>query len=89
MILAAHTDLGHNSMPNTRHIFGGHVFLSSNEDMPPANESILDTTHIIKAFMSPAAETELGMVFTNVKAVKTYPGRNGTSPTTNSNPNRK
>ena len=67
MVLAAHSDAGYHNEAGARSRAGGHFFLSTNEEIPPNNGSILNIAQIIKAVMSSAAEAELGALYINAR----------------------
>ena len=67
MVLAAHSDAGYLNEAGARSRAGGHFFLSTNEEIPPNNGSILNVAQIIKAVMSSAAEAELGALYINAR----------------------
>ena len=69
MVLAVHSNAGHNKISKARSGVGGHCFMLKNEDIRPPNGSILNISKIIKAVMSSAAEAEEGTLSINTKEV--------------------
>ena len=67
MVLAIHSDASYLSEPKARSRAGGHMFMSSNDDIPTNNGAVLNISQIIRAVMSSAAEAELGALFINAK----------------------
>ena len=67
MVLAIHSDASYLSEPKARSRAGGHMFISSNDDIPTNNGAVLNISQIIRAVMSSAAEAELGALFINAK----------------------
>jgi hypothetical protein len=67
MVLAIHSNASSLSKPNARSRAGGHMFMSTNGDIPPNNGAILNISQIIRAVMSSAAEAKLGTLFYNAK----------------------
>jgi hypothetical protein len=63
MILAAHSDASYLSEPNGCSRAGSHFFLSSNADIPPNNDTILNLAHIIKHVMASATEAKLAALY--------------------------
>ena len=63
MILAVHSNASYLSKPKTRSRAGGHLFLSSNTQLPANNGAILNIAHIIKKFMLSATEAELAALY--------------------------
>ncbi len=62
MVLAIHL-----SEPKARSRAGGHMFMSSSDDIPTNNGAVLNISQIIRAVMSSAAEAELRALFKNAK----------------------
>ena len=60
MVLAVHSDASYLSEPKARSRAGGHMFMSSHDEIPTNNGAILNISKIIRAVMSSAAEAELG-----------------------------
>ena len=63
--------------------------MGGNEELPLNNGAVLNISQQIKAVMSSVAEAELGGLFINAKtavSMQKNAGRNGSSPTTNANP---
>jgi hypothetical protein len=71
MVLAVHSNASYLSKAKACSQSGGHSFCSNNSDDPPNNDAILNISQNIKAFMSSAAEAELGTFYIN--AHKTIP----------------
>ena len=67
MVLNIHSDASYLSENNARSRAGGHHFLLTNKENPANNGAVLNISQIIKAFMSSAAEAELGALFINAK----------------------
>ena len=67
MVLAIHSDASYLSEPNARSRAGGHMFMSTNTDIPNNNGAVLNTSHIIQAVMSSTAKAELGALSINAK----------------------
>jgi hypothetical protein len=67
MVLAIHSNASYLSVPKVCSRVGGHMFMSTNTDIPDNNGAILNTSQIIRAVMSSAAEAELGALFINAK----------------------
>ena len=67
MVLAGHIDAPYLSETKARSRSGGHFFISNNTTFLPNNGAVLTVAKIIKAFMSLAAEAELGALFINCK----------------------
>ena len=63
IILAYHSDSGFNNDSKARIRAGAHIFLSENYPMPKWNGPIFTIAHIIKFFMSSAAEAKLGALY--------------------------
>jgi len=61
MVLAIHSDESYLSEPKARSRAGGHMFMSSNDNIPTNNGAVLNISQIIRAVMSSAAEAELGV----------------------------
>jgi hypothetical protein len=59
LVLAVHSNTSYLSKPKACSRAGGHFFLSSNTTVPSNNEVTLNTSHIIKYFMSSATKAEL------------------------------
>ena len=67
MVLAVHSDASYLTEPKARSRAGGHMYLSSDTDLPPNNGAVLNVAQIIKAVMSSAAEAEIGALFINAR----------------------
>ena len=67
MVLAVHSNASYLSEPKACSRAGGHMFMSSNDEIPQNNGAILNILQIIRAVMSSAAEAELGALFINAK----------------------
>ncbi len=67
MILCIHSNAGYCNEKNAQSRAGEHFPLLNNDQFPPNNGAILMNATIIKAFMSSAAEAELGTLFLNAK----------------------
>ncbi len=67
MVLAIHSDASYLSEPKAQSHAGGHMFMSTNGNIPANNGAILNILQIIRAVMSSAAEAELGALFINAK----------------------
>jgi len=67
MKLAIHSNTSYLSEPKARSRAGGHMFMAGSEEIPINNGAVLNTSQIIKAVMSSAAEAELGALFINAK----------------------
>jgi len=63
MTLAVHSNESYPRKPKARSRTGGHLFLSSNVQIPANNGAILNIAHIIKNVMSLATEAELAAVY--------------------------
>ncbi len=63
MILVVHSNASYLSRPSARSHVGGCFFCSADVDDPPNNGAILNTSKILKAVMSSAAEAELGALY--------------------------
>jgi hypothetical protein len=84
MILAVHSDASYLSEANVRSQVGGHFFCSSNVSEPPNNKAVLNISKILKAFMSSAAEAELGALY--ISASETVPCANSLQKWATNNP---
>ncbi len=73
MVLMVHINASYLSKPKARRCAGGHFFLSSNKADPIDNKAVLNIAALIKAFISSAAEAELGALYIN--ACKAVPQR--------------
>ncbi len=69
MVLAIHSNASYLFEPKARSRAGGHMFMSTNDDIPKNSRAILNISQIIRAVMSSAAEAELGALFINAKTV--------------------
>jgi hypothetical protein len=67
MVLIVHSNASYLSKPKARSHVGGHMFMSTNTDIPNNNGAILNTSQIIRAVMSSTAEAELRALFINAK----------------------
>ena len=67
MILAAHSDASYLSEREASSRAGGHFFLSEDKHIPSNNGAVHNTSSIIKAVISSAAETELGALYINTR----------------------
>jgi hypothetical protein len=67
MVLAIHSDAGYLNESKVQSWAGGHFPLSSDVQYPPNYGAVLNIDHIIDAFMSSAAEAEIGALFINAK----------------------
>ena len=67
MILAAHSDASYLSEREARSRAGEHFFLSEDKHIPSNNGAVHNTSSIIKAVMSSAAEVELGALYINAR----------------------
>ena len=65
MVLAVHSDASYLSKPSACSRVGGHFFCSANVEDPPNNGAVLNTSKILKAVMSSAAEAKLGALYIN------------------------
>ena len=59
----AHSDVGYLSKPKARSRAGGHLFLSSDTQVPENNGAVLKIAHIIKHVMTLATEAELAALY--------------------------
>ena len=66
MNLTGHSDVGYLNNPKSHRRAGG-FFISNSFPLPPSNGAVLAISQIIKAFMSSAAEAELGALFINTR----------------------
>ena len=67
MILAAHSDTSYLSEREARSRAGGHFFLSEDKHIPLNNDAVHNTSSVIKAVMSSAADAELGALYINTR----------------------
>ena len=67
IILAIHSDASYLSKPKYPSHAGGHMFMAGKDEIPINNGAVLNISHIIRAVMSSATETELGALFINAK----------------------
>ena len=61
--LAAHSDASYLSEPKARSRAGGHLFLSSDTQVPANNGAVLNIAYIIKNVMTSATEAELAALY--------------------------
>ncbi len=67
MVLAIYSDVLYLSETKARSRARGHMFMTSNEEIPFNNGAILNILQIIQAVMSSTAEAEFGALFINAK----------------------
>jgi hypothetical protein len=67
MVLAVHSNASYLSKPSACSRVGGHFFCSADVDDLPNNGAVLNTSKILKAIMSSAAEAELGALYINAR----------------------
>jgi hypothetical protein len=67
MILCAHANAGFNNKSKGHSQAGAHIFISKNNPFPKHNGPIRSISQIMKFVMSPAAEVELGTLYTTTK----------------------
>jgi hypothetical protein len=67
MVLAIHSNASYLSKPKSCSHVGGHMFMAGKDDTHFNNGTVLNILQIIQAFMSSAAEAELGALFINAK----------------------
>ena len=63
MKLATHSDASYLSEPKARSRAGGHLFLSSDTQVPSNNGTVLNIAHIIKHIMTSAIEAKLAAIY--------------------------